>query len=52
MPSNGWQIMSLTLGYQEVHEVLVPSEVSVAWILSEGKFEYFRGTITDLNYTW
>jgi hypothetical protein len=38
--------------YREVHGVLVPFEVSVAWVLPEGEFEYFRATITDLNYTW
>jgi hypothetical protein len=38
--------------YQDIHGVLVPFEVSVAWVLPEGEFEYFRGTITELTYAW
>lgn len=38
--------------YRPVEGVLVPFEVSAAWLLSKGEFEYFRGTVSDLSYSY
>ena len=38
--------------YREVEGVLVPFQFSAAWLLPKGEFEYIRGTISDLTYSY
>ena len=38
--------------YREVEGMLVPFQVSAVWILPKGEFEYFRGTMSDLTYSY
>ena len=36
--------------YREVNGMMVPERGSVAWLLPEGRYTYWKGTIVDWNY--
>ena len=43
---------ALVSEYEERNGVLVPSAGEAAWLLPDGRFPYWRGDVTDLDYVY